>query len=994
LTFYPFFCVADEPSSAAYGTVFNGYPFWEERAALVWLNMVRQAPSVFKQVFLPPTSTGSFLNQPPVKPLLWQYDLTRSARAHSKEKVEVCPNSGTSPHNSCDGTDPFTRIATFYPPGGSAENYNAPPSSAYQYFHVPKHNTRAYVCDGPFEWTIDSGQGNNAWPTFSCPADGPSAGHRKAIMDPTLKFVGIGVWGMGGNLINAAPQIQTQDFATDESPSPPYYPNVRIFSASHVFIGTGQTDNMQTLQFWANYFGSGVTSAIVWVDGTNMPLTCKAGWGPSADNCVYTSDVLPTGAGCRLYFFTFIDSVGTTRYPDTGAFFTYGEGNCLQNWITQADADPLIAKAGAGGPVQTTQATQPGQTTTTTATPPPVTATFPPPPVTAAGATSPPPGTNGGTGAQPPTLLYAGATGTRLRVRYLATFTDYIRNNQFVQPLMDNLRNSTSGLLGVSTNVFAAEKVTEGSVVVEWFLVDGAGAPGSAAAIVDSFLARLKTGSDIPIGNHQPPIADAVLVTRAGFLGSPGGAALDLAIIIGAAVGGVVFLVLVGVLVYLLVRYLRDRTPSNYKASSSSSSAARYEPLPSVNHAGYAARTATPNHKQEPLMGAEPLLYLARNSREAIERQTVHRRTTPKTVGRHAAAGSPAPGVQRALILQDFDGASVAPNCLAVRKGETVTVEDSSSPEWWDVRNANHELGFVPASYCRLLAADRPPLPVPPAHQQQQQQHSYPQQQQNHNAMVLAPATAVSQAAYKPVPIPPSKKKPTPVAKRPAAVAAVAAAPIPLISRKTEYATVVADFDATQVPNGLSVCQGERVEVLERSNADWWDVRNATQAVGFVPASFLRVGHGPVPLPPAAAAKKTMPVVVEDFDNDVTVQEMQVEELMGGDDDLTTEVPLIELNAFAEPSQPSGAGAISPKSFPAPRKAAPAPPAKLAAPIPGVRFRAEFDYTAAGETETSLKAGDPLIAPVGAELDGEWVFVLNRRTHLKGFVPKAWTVQE
>jgi hypothetical protein len=148
------------------------------------------------------------------------------------------------------------------------------------------------------------------------------------------------------------------------------------------------------------------------------------------------------------------------------------------------------------------------------------------------------------------------------------------------------------------------------------------------------------------------------------------------------------------VLIYLLVRYLRNRTPSNYKASSGT---ARYEPVHSVNHNGFAARSyATPtvnNHRQEPLMGSEPLLYLARNSRAAIERLSGHR-STPKTMSKAAVAVN-----QRALILHDFDGASVAPNCLAVRKGEVVTVEDCTSPEWWDVRNANQELGFVPARF-------------------------------------------------------------------------------------------------------------------------------------------------------------------------------------------------------------------------------------------------------------------------------------------------------
>jgi hypothetical protein len=104
---------------AAYGTVFSGVPFWEERAGLVWTNVVRQAPNLFKTQFLPPASSfSSALLSTPIRPLLFQYDLTRAARAHSKELVETCPAGPPgSPHNSCDGTDAFVRIRTFYSPG-------------------------------------------------------------------------------------------------------------------------------------------------------------------------------------------------------------------------------------------------------------------------------------------------------------------------------------------------------------------------------------------------------------------------------------------------------------------------------------------------------------------------------------------------------------------------------------------------------------------------------------------------------------------------------------------------------------------------------------------------------------------------------------------------------------------------------------------------------------------------------------------------------------
>ncbi len=438
-------------SSLAYGTVFSGVPFWEERSSLVWLNVVRQTPSQFK-AFLPPvqSSVSSFLLQAPVRPLLFQYDLTRAARAHSRELTETCPGTST-PHNSCDGTDAFTRIKSFYTPGSSAtmaENVNQPDASSNQYFHVPKHNLRAFVCDGMYGM---SGTGNQAWPLQTCPSDGPSAGHRAAIMNPVFRYVGIGVWGRGGNLINAAPQVHTQDFAS-EFVSAPHYPSQRIYSASHIFIGSGAGENMDTMQFFVNYyFSSPPTSARVWLEGTWIDVTCKPGWGTNASNCVYTSNVMPTPAACLLYFVQFVDSAGTSRYPAEGAFYTYGSGTCRRDWISATEANPIIAglttgpQTTGGSQITFPQTTQSSGAVMTT-TPRPVTQSFP----------TAPPGGGPGTGPGTSSPLVVGARGARLRIRYFANFVDYVSNGAFTQQMV-LLRNSTAQLLGISPSMLGAE---------------------------------------------------------------------------------------------------------------------------------------------------------------------------------------------------------------------------------------------------------------------------------------------------------------------------------------------------------------------------------------------------------------------------------------------------------------------------------------------------------------------------------------------------------
>jgi hypothetical protein len=146
----------------------------------------------------------------------------------------------------------------------------------------------------------------------------------------------------------------------------------------------------------------------------------------------------------------------------------------------------------------------------------------------------------------------------------------------------------------------------------------------------------------------------------------------------------VVFLVLLIIAIVLLVRYLRDRQQSSYvKVGSTAPSNYRFEPVVSKFY-------GVSEPQEQPLIG-EPLLYLARNSRAAAERVHSHRQ---QNVGNLPAALD-LKDKPRGQIQYDFDG-STAPNCLTVFKGEIVVVEDKSSPEWWDVRNANNELGFVP----------------------------------------------------------------------------------------------------------------------------------------------------------------------------------------------------------------------------------------------------------------------------------------------------------
>lgn len=224
--------------------------------------------------------------------------------------------------------------------------------------------------------------------------------------------------------------------------------------------------------------------------------------------------------------------------------------------------------------------------------------------------------------------------------------------------------------------------------------------------------------------------------------------------------------------------------------------------------------------------------------------------------------------------------------------------------------------------------------------------------------------------AAKPVPIPPKKEH---VVQKPV--------PVPPGKKNEERVEVTADFDGRSIPNAMSCVRGEQLVVVEKTSTQWWDCRNDRNELGFVPAGFLR------PVQSALLKKLEAPVVVMAVDQNETVA---VVEEFGNDDeedDRTMEVPLLsfEVEKVEKPT-------IKKKPLVAPQKAAPIPPSKapLAAPIPGTPFRADFPYEPMGDTEIGLKVGDLLIAPVGADLDGEWLFVLNRRSAKKGFVPRAY----
>lgn len=921
-------------------------------ATIAFLNAARQAPAAWTAAYMGTTGarTAPFMLLPRQPPLYWSYDLTRSSRAHSTELIETCPNNPPPPHFSCGGTESFDkRIGRFYAPStiGCSENQVSVPDSSNQYFHLPRHSLRMFLCDGQFEWT---GTGNAAYPMGTCPPDG-SAGHRRNIFSPDAKHVGVGVWGKSGVLINAAPWNQVQDFAFNTDV---FYPAVRLYSGSHVFVGDGTGDNMQTMQFIASYFdpAGGATppqKIQVWLMGNTIPLTCDTGngWGVSPNDCVYRSAVIPTTPNCRLYFFDVVDSAGVARrYPASGAYWTYGEGACRSDWIPASSADPIIAANGQG------------------ATPPPATQT------TVAGATTNTQPATSATGGPPPTTQPGFLnTGCVLRIQYQADFQLYVSNGQFNAPALQSLQASTATLLGLQSNRLLAKQVSFGSTIVDWFIFDLTTA-GSAAAAADSFLARLATNTDVPIGQHQPPIMTGSMVSRATTsnaavapVGGSGGGGPSIAMIAGIA-AGVGVLLIVAIVVVIIVLVKKRRESSGYSSSNLVTTPllqSRYEPIASQHYdygggssgAGAGGGGGGALHSQGRY---EPVYSQHYGAGMGATVESPRAAMYAGSQGMAAAGGGDglrrrSAAAERCRVLYDFS--SDLPDTLAVRAGEVVTVIDKSNPEWYDVQNEEGVLGFVPAGYLAASSTVQPPSPGPV------RREVSPAPAQNVSNFV-APAKPVPKppgaAVTKELPKPPAKHTPKP----PPVVQPVYAEYFAEEEFPAEEEAADLQYEETPVAVDFDVDEDATVQEETIAAMTPPPAVVATAARPYVPAVKVKVKRKLPPNPKQPGG---------------SYQQQQQRAPMK-----QQPVKVVKVKVKKVVANPPAAGQ--------PMMTSP----RLAAPIPGTPLRALYAHTPLTEREVALRPGDQLIVPAGMESLGgdEWVYVFNRNSSQKGYVPRSF----
>jgi hypothetical protein len=279
------------------GSPNDGYPSWQERTMIVFTNMVRLAPTAYRDKYMTGydfPAEGILNLYPAVAPLYWNHELNQAARFHAEDMAFNC---GTLQHDSCDGTSWSDRIRSFYPYSVSlGENiaYGFPTAWA---------TVNAFLCDRY---------------SATCAPDSPDSsgedGHRKNIMRAQYREIGTGY-------AQNSPDYWVQDFGGRQPDlSPP------VVSASHAFLEDGVTS------FFLNYHdsaGAAPRKIQLVLDNIQYPLDLDTGAEAAGS---YRVD-MERAAGCRSYFFLAITSDGTCyRYPGTSEFYTYGEGDCLLDY--------------------------------------------------------------------------------------------------------------------------------------------------------------------------------------------------------------------------------------------------------------------------------------------------------------------------------------------------------------------------------------------------------------------------------------------------------------------------------------------------------------------------------------------------------------------------------------------------------------------------------------------------------------------------------------
>lgn len=342
-------------AAAGYGVPQSGYPSWEERTVAVYVNRARADPAA-DLAGCASTSCLEWACYAPSAPMVWDYNLNRSARFHASNLGKT--GSALQHDSPCVLV---SNVADLYPPNGSCDGSAScacQPNTLFNCAPSSQPNGTQPTCTSPWERIGlfgGSGQAENAAGGASDPksvfylwlweSDGSSAcgwrytnGHRANILG-SASSLGVGhdqgFW--------------TQDFGSGA-------PAQALVSGSHE-----PQQGAGSVEFRANWYASAAPSdAEVDVDGACTPMAVERG---SAGNASYLA-TLPLDGSCHRYLFMFKDASGNTvLLPESGSYGVGAPSTC-PDWQAAA---PLLCGGGTGSTTGAATSSS-GSTTGTTAT--------------------------------------------------------------------------------------------------------------------------------------------------------------------------------------------------------------------------------------------------------------------------------------------------------------------------------------------------------------------------------------------------------------------------------------------------------------------------------------------------------------------------------------------------------------------------------------------------------------------------------------------------
>jgi hypothetical protein len=335
-----FACLLLPAPAHGVGEAVDGFPNWAERVIHEWINRARVDPQI--EMAACGSNCGEAACYSPMPPLSWNLALNRAARFHSA----AMQLQGFFSHTSACTL--VSNISSLYP--GSC---NGAASCAC----VGGTKTCSSTCT-PFDTRIGLFGGTPYGEIIAGPSDPNTAfylwlyelagsgcafslqnGHRWLILKATGN-VGAGVSG---------PAVG--DFGGSSAPA-------KIPSGAHY------PQQAATVNMWANWYDSAAPqSAAVNVGGQCFPMTLARGAG---QNSAYTAALTGFSSGCHRYYFSFVDSSGTTvTYPTTGSL-AIGTGGACPDWDTSRP--PNCGPPGPSATPASTATITPARTSTRTAT--------------------------------------------------------------------------------------------------------------------------------------------------------------------------------------------------------------------------------------------------------------------------------------------------------------------------------------------------------------------------------------------------------------------------------------------------------------------------------------------------------------------------------------------------------------------------------------------------------------------------------------------------